>query len=123
MLRLGWRSSTDFSTRPVPARPITELAQRLGEFLWDKLRALLEESLSLAAAIDDLSEIYLEGKDVLFEDTRSELDARISDLRQTAELFRPLAAWLKMEPIMSEGFTADDPVVDARTSKLVNFAR
>jgi hypothetical protein len=75
----------------VPARPFTELAQGVGEFLWNKLRDLMHESLSLTAAIDELSETYLGGKDILFDDTRAELDAYTSDLRGSAELLRPLA--------------------------------
>ncbi len=106
----------------VPARQIPELAERVGGYLYAKFRALLEESLSLAAAIDEVSETYLGGEDILFPDSRAALDAETSDLRKTADVFGPLAEWLKVEPITVDGFIPGH-LVDAKASQLVNFAR
>jgi hypothetical protein len=107
----------------VPARRISELTERLGGYLYAKFKALLEESLSLAAAIDKVAETYLAGEDILFPDSRAVLNAETSDLRKTADVFGPLAEWLKVEPITVEGFTPDHPMVDAKATQLVNFSR
>jgi hypothetical protein len=106
----------------VPERPIPELAERLGRYLCDKFKVLLAESLSLSAAIDEISETYLGGEDLLFVDVRAVLDTETYNLRKTAEVFGPLATWLDMEPITAEGFTTGHPMVDAKATELVDYS-
>ena len=106
-----------------PERPITEPAGHVGEYLYAKLKTLLDQALSLASAVDDISEAYLDGEDILFTDTRAILDAEISNLRKTADVFEPLAAWLNLEPITAEGFTTDHPKVVAKVVELTELSR
>ncbi len=68
-------SRPDQSGALVPVRPIPEIASRVGVYLWTKLRTLLEEALSIAAAIDEISETYLGGEDILFADSRGTIEA------------------------------------------------
>lgn len=107
----------------VPVRPIPELTERQGRYLWDKFKALLAEALSLVAAIREISEAYLGGEDLLFVDTRAELETEVSNLRKTAEIFGPLATWLDVEPITAEDLTLEHPMVDANAAQLVNFSQ
>jgi hypothetical protein len=106
-----------------PERPITELAGRVGKYLYAKLKTLAEGALSLAAAIDEISDAYLDGEDILFTDTRAILDTETSNLRRTANVFEPLAAWLNLEPITVEGFTPGHPKVIAKVIELTALSR
>ena len=108
----------------IPVCPITELSTRLGEYLYAKLRAIFEEAFCLAAAIDELSEIYLgANQDILFADSRAILDTELSNLRKTAETFEPLAGWFNVQPIAMERYTPGDPMVDAKVAKLADLSR
>jgi hypothetical protein len=103
--------------------PIPELTQRVGGYLCARLRALIDEALSLASAIEEISDVYLDGEDVLFADTRATVNAETANLRKTADIFRPLVAWLNVEPITVEGFGPGHPVVDAKANQFVEFSR
>ena len=103
-------------------RPIPELAERLGRYLCDKFKAFFAESQFLAAAINEISDAYLGGEDLLFVDTRAELDTETSNLRKTADTFGPLVAWLNVEPITVEGFTTGHPMVDAKAAELADYS-
>src|ERR1035437_5014463 len=116
-------SRPDQSGALVPVRPIPEIASRVGVYLWTKLRTLLEEALSIAAAIDEISETYLGGEDILFADSRGTIDAETSRLRKTAEIYGSLAEWLNLEPITVECFTPGHPMVDAKANQLIHLSR
>ncbi len=51
---------------------------------FDSLREIM------ASAIDVISETYLGGEDILFPDTRAVLNAEVSNLRTTADVYDPL---------------------------------
>ena len=106
------------SARP----PIDELVERVGGRLYADFRELLEEALSLAGAIDVITENYLDGQDGLFADTRAELEAETGNLRKVASTYWPLAAWLNVEPITVEGFAPGHPKVDAKAAELANYS-
>jgi hypothetical protein len=116
-------SRPDQSGALVPVRPIPEIKSQVGGYLWAKFRTLLEETLSLAAAVDEISETYLGGEDILFADSRGTIDAETSTLRKTAEIYGSLAEWLNLEPITVECFTPDHPMVDAKAKQLVLLSR
>lgn len=116
-------SRPDQSGALVPVRPIPEIASQVGMCLWTKLRTLLEETLSLVAAADEISETYLGGEDILFADSRSTIDAETSTLRRTGEIYGPLAEWLNLEPITVECFAPGHPMVDAMVNQLVDLSR
>src|SRR5437667_10988891 len=61
--------------------------------------------LTLSGANEELSNMYLDGEDILFADSRAELDAEISKLRETAVICNALANWLDAEPVAVECFT------------------
>ena len=106
----------------VPERPIPEIAERLGGYVCNKFRAILTESVCFAAAIDEISETYLGGEDMLFDDTRVVLEAETSNLRKMADTFGPLLAWLNVEPITAEGFAPGHPMVDAKAAELADYS-
>jgi hypothetical protein len=90
-----------------PVCSIPEVATRVGKYLCAKFRTLLEETALMASAIDVISETYLGGEDILFSDIRATLDAEMSCLNATAELFDPLAAWLHLEPLTLNRLTLE----------------
>jgi hypothetical protein len=116
-------SRPDQSGALVPVRPIPEIKSQVGGYLWAKFRTLLEEALSIAAAIDEISETYLGGEDILFADSRGTIDAETSTLRKTAEIYGSLAEWLNLEPITIECFTPGHPMVDTKADQLVHLSR
>jgi hypothetical protein len=116
-------SRPDQSGALVPVRPIPEIASQAGGYLWAKFRTLLEETLSLAAAIDEISAAYLGGEDILFADARATIESETSKLCRTAEIYGSLAKWLNLEPIAVECFTAGHPMVDAKVNELVHLSR
>ena len=107
----------------VPVRPIPEVPSRVGVYLCAKFRLLLEETLSLAAAVDEISETYLGGEDILFSDIRATLDAEVSCLNATAELFDPLTDWLHIEPLTLNRLTPCSPIVHARVDHVIHLSR
>jgi len=113
----------DESGRLVPVLPAPEVTKLVGEFLYGQFKTIFEEALSLAGAIDELSQTYLGGEDLLFVDTRRELVEQISQLRTTAQLLPPLAAWLNLEPLMMEGFVSGHPKVDTKATQMADFSR
>ncbi len=106
-----------------PARPFPEIAETVGKYVCAKFKKVLEEELSLAAAIIEISKTYLDGEDVLFPDSRAALDAEISKLRETAVICNALANWLDAEPVAVECLTSGHQMVDAKVRYLVNIAR
>ena len=76
----------------VPDCPVPEIATRTTMFVCTKFRALQEETALMASAIEVISETYLGGEDILFADARATLDAEVSNLRTTAEVFDPLTS-------------------------------
>jgi hypothetical protein len=107
----------------LPAGPIAEVPERVGRYFLHKFKTLMEETLLLAAAVDDLSQTHLNGEDILFADTRSELLDQISQLRVTAQLYEPLAAWLNVEPVEVEGFALGHARVGAKAAEIADFSR
>ena len=73
--------------------------------------------------MDDLSQTHLNGEDLLFADPRSELLDQISQLRVTAQLYEPLAAWLNVEPVEVEGFLSGHARVGAQAAEMADFSR
>jgi hypothetical protein len=107
----------------VPAGSITEVPERVSRYFLHKFKTLIEETLLLAAAVDDLSQTYLNGGDVLFADSRCELLDQISQLRVTAHLYEPLAAWLNVEPVEVAGFPPGHARVGIKAAEIANFSR
>ena len=68
-------------------------------------------------------QLTLMAKKIPFTYTRAILDAEIPNLRKTADVFEPLAAWLNLEPITAEGFTTDHPKVVAKVVELTGLPR
>ena len=89
--------------------PTPEVTKLVGEFLYDQFKAIWEEALSLAGAIDELSQTYLGGEDLLFVDTRRELVEQISQLRHGAT--SPTACSL------AQSGTTDDGRLRVRSSE------
>ncbi len=116
-------SRPDESGALVPICPISEIATRAGKFVCAKFKALLEEALSLASAIDVISETHLSGEDILFADTRTILDAEVSNLLVTADAFDPITDWLHIERLKSKEFDSGSPIVRAKVDKLVYISR
>jgi hypothetical protein len=96
----------------VPVRPIAELATCLGEYLYTKLQGIFQEKFCLAVAVDELSEIYLgDDQDILFADSRAILDTELSNLRETAVTFAPMAEWFNVQSIAMEAYMSGDHMV------------
>jgi hypothetical protein len=113
----------DSSSVLLPAGPIDDVTERIGRYFLDKFKTLIEEAPLLAAALDDLSQTHLDGKDLLFVDTRSELVHQISQLRATAQLYAPLAAWLKVELVEVDGFPPGHARVAAKAVEMADFSK
>lgn len=92
-------------------------------YLCAKFRTLLEEAELTEAAIEVLSKTYLGGEDILFADTRAALDAEMSGLRVTSQIYETLAEWLDLEPIMVGSFDPGHPMVDAKVNQIVHVSR
>ena len=107
----------------MPVCPIPEIATRVGEYLCAKFRSLLEETVLMASAIDVISETYLGGEDILFPDMRAILDAEVSNLRTTADVYDPLTGWLDIEPLKSKELDPGSPIVDAKANQIVLISR
>jgi len=58
----------------VPVRPVPELAAHVGRYLCAKFQGIWEETLCLQAAMEKISQAYLEGEDILFADSRGAMD-------------------------------------------------
>ena len=67
--------------------------------------------------------LVLAEKNILFVDARSEIVDQVSQLRATAQLFAPLAAWLNVEPATIDGFVPGHPKADAMATQMANFSR
>ena len=104
----------------LPAPKVTKL---VGEFLYGQFKTIFEEALSLAGAIDELSQTYLGGEDLLFVDTRRELAEQISQLRATGQLYAPLAAWLKVKPMEVHDFPPGHARVGAKAVEMADFSK
>jgi hypothetical protein len=121
---LGQIARIDDSGVFVPVRPFAELATCLGEYLYAKLQAIFQETFCLAAAVDELSEIYLgDDQDILFADSRAILDTELSNLRGTAVTFAPMAEWFNVQPIAMEAYMSGHLMVDAKVAKLAGVSR
>ena len=108
----------------VPVRPIAELATCLGEYLYAKLQGIFQETFCLAVAVDELSEIYLgDDQDILFADSRAILDTELSNLRETAVTFAPMAEWFNVQSIAMEAYMSGDHMVDSKVAKLADVSR
>jgi hypothetical protein len=116
-------SSPEKSGVLVPVCPIPEVATRVGKFVCAKFKSLLEERLIMASAIEVISKTHVGGEDILFSDMRATLDAEVSNLRTTADIFDPLTHWLQTEPLTMRELTAGHPKVDAKASQIVNISR
>src|SRR5262249_18622038 len=108
---------------PVPVQSIPDLAKGTGRFLYTKFKELFSDALLLTAAIDELSEIYFGGEDVLFDDSRAILDGLNSNLRKTVEIYAPMALWLDLEPVTIETLKLNYAVLDAKATALAEFSR
>jgi len=113
----------DESGRLVPVLPAPEVTKLVGEFLYGQFKTIFEEALLLAAALDELSQTHLDGKDLLFVDTHSELVRHISQLRATAQLYAPLAAWLKVKPMEVHDFPPGHARVGAKAVEMADFSK
>ena len=107
----------------VPVRPIPEIATLIGKRVCAKFKSLLEETLIMASAIDVISETCLGGEDVLFPDTRATLDAEVSNLRTTADVYDPLTDWLEIESLTLKELAPGSPIVDAKAKQIVLISR
>jgi hypothetical protein len=116
-------SRLDESDIFVPVRPIPDLTTRVGKFVFAKFKSLLEETLIMASAIDVISETYLGGEDILFPDTRAMLNAEVSNLRTTADVYDPLTDWLDIEPLKFREPAPGSPMVDAKANQIVLISR
>ncbi len=107
----------------VPVHPIPENATLIGKKLCAKFKLLLEETELMTTAIDVISETYLGGEDILFPDTRALLNAEVSNLRATADVYDPLTDWLEIEPLILKEVVPGSPIVDARANQIVLISR
>jgi hypothetical protein len=107
----------------VPVHPIPEDATLVAKKLCAKFKLLLEETELMASAIDVISETYLGGEDILFSDIRATLDAEVSNLRTTADVFDPLADWLHIKPLTLNGLGPDSSIVHAKIDSVVHLSR
>jgi hypothetical protein len=113
----------DQSGALVPVHPIPDIAMRVGEFVCAKFKSLSEETLLMASAIDEISETYLGGEDMLFPDTRAMLNAEVSNLRTTADVYDPLTDWLDIEPLKFKQPTPGSPIVGAKVDHVIHLSR
>jgi hypothetical protein len=113
----------DQSGALAPVHPIPDIAMRVGKFVCAKFKSLLEETLIMASAIDVISETYLGGEDMLFPDTRAMLNAEVSNLRTTADVYDPLTDWLDIEPLKFKEPAPGSPIVDAKANQIVLISR
>lgn len=116
-------SRLDQSGVLVPICPIPETELIVGKRLCAKFRSLLAETVLMASAIDVISGTYLGGEDILFSDTRAMLDAEVSNLRDTADVFDPLTEWLNIRPLTLNGLVPDSSCVDAKVDSVVHQSR
>ena len=107
----------------VPVHPIPENATLVGKKLCAKFKLLLEETVLMASAIDVISETYLGGEDILFPDTRAMLNAEVSNLRTTADVYDPLTDWLEIEPLILKEVAPGSPIVHAKANQIVLLSR
>jgi len=109
----------------VPVCPIPEFAARLGQYLCERFQVIWEEALSLLAAIEEISRTYLEGEDILFDDSRGAMDTATANLRETADMCSAIAQWLSLEAatFAVEAFSSQHPMVKAKVEQLVNVSR
>jgi hypothetical protein len=70
-----------------------------------------------------ISETYLGGEDILFPDTRAMLNAEVSNLRTTADVYDPLTDWLDIEPLKLKEPAVGSPIVDAKANQIVLISR
>lgn len=107
----------------VPVHPIPENAALVGKRLCAKFRTLPKEAELMASAIDVISETYLGGEDILFHDIRATLDAEISNLRTTADVYDPLTDWLDIEPMKPRELAPGSPIFDAKANQIAQISR
>ena len=113
----------DQSGALAPVHPIPDIATRVGKFVCAKFKSLWEETLLMASAIDVISETYLGGEDILFPDTRAMLNAEVSNLRTTADVYDPLTDWLDIEPLKLKEPAPGSPIVHAKADHVVHLSR
>lgn len=70
-----------------------------------------------------ISEPYLGGEDILFPDSRATLDAEVSNLCMTADVFDPLTDWLHIKPLTLNELVPDSSIVHARVDRVIHLAR
>jgi hypothetical protein len=116
-------SRPDRSAALVPVHPIPEIATLVGKYLCAKFKSLLEETVLMASAIDVISGTYLGGEDILFPDTRAMLNAEVSNLRTTADVYDPLTDWLDIEPLKFKQPTPGSPIVGAKVDHVIHLSR
>jgi len=113
----------DQSGALVPVCPIPEIATLVGKYLCAKFKSLLAETVLMASAIDVISGTYLGGDDILFSDSRAALNAEVSNLRATADVFDPLTDWLHIEPLTLNELVPDSSIVHAKVDSVLHMAR
>jgi hypothetical protein len=60
---------------------------------------------------------------LLFPDTRAMLNAEVSNLRTTADVYDPLTDWLDIEPLKFKESAPGSPIVDAKANQSVHISR
>ena len=84
---------------------------------------MLAETLAFKAATEVFTTFYCEEHDILFPDTRAELDDAAAKLREIADIFNGLASELGVAPLEVEGFSEGHPAVDEKVEQFVRAAR
>ena len=109
----------------VPVRPIPELAAHVGRYLCATFQGIWEETLCLQAAMEKISQAYLEGEDILFADSRGAMDTATANFHDTAYMCGAIARWLNLEGVTfaAEAFSSQHPLVQAKVTRLANLSR
>jgi len=116
-------SRLDESNIFVPVHPIPEIATIVGKHVCAKFKSLLEETLIMASAIEEISATHLGGEDILFFDMRAIFDDELSNLRTTADVYDPLTDWLEIETLKLKELSQGSPVVHAKVDSIIHVSR